>query len=77
MTEVPQRREELTFYESLFCFFQGDMTNFSVFEDDDARMFYESLSDLRSLVSTVSLLSTDIYVSINQLFSSDDTCFFT
>ncbi|VUZ55202.1 unnamed protein product [Hymenolepis diminuta] len=31
----------------------GDMTNCSVFEDDDARMFYESLSDLRSLVSSI------------------------
>nr|CDS34146.1 myst histone acetyltransferase 1 [Hymenolepis microstoma] len=30
----------------------GDMTNFSVFEDDDARVFYESLADLRPAINS-------------------------
>ncbi|KAM3184599.1 hypothetical protein ACTXT7_008036 [Hymenolepis weldensis] len=38
----------------------GDMTNFSVFEDDDARMFYESLGDLRSFVSSIPFKDTAI-----------------
>lgn len=38
-------------------YFQGDMTNFSVFEDDDTRTFYESLPNLRVLNTSVSCFS--------------------
>ncbi|VDO03892.1 unnamed protein product [Rodentolepis nana] len=46
-----KEEEKQTFHASLLCFFQGDIKNFSVFEDDDARMFYENLVDLRNAIN--------------------------